>query len=165
MVPSVNPPYSFSPLLLKANEVHPYFLLPWPETKQLWMIRYSQQCDQGGIWGAYPFHHHSSTRFGSHSQWQQLSKEGVGGMQSNDTIRMLTELMVEPASNSCLGFWRSDTSQTYSFLSLPPVAIKLPYRGEISTALMLFSWAFKANRMVKFKFQTLSQPSHPTLTK
>ena len=33
MVPSVNPPYSFSPLLLKANEVHPYFLFPCPETK------------------------------------------------------------------------------------------------------------------------------------
>jgi len=55
------------------------------------------------------------------------------------------ELIVDPASYSYLGFLKSVISQTYNFLSFPPVAIKLPYNGETATALILFSWALNEN--------------------
>lgn len=46
--------------------------------------------------------------------------------------------MVDPASNSLEGAERSLMSQTYNFLSFPPVAMYLPL-GEMETPLMLAS--------------------------
>jgi len=51
-------------------------------------------------------------------------------------------LMVEPASKALWESFKSMISQTYNFLSFPPVAKYFPF-GEMEMLLTLASWALK----------------------
>lgn len=74
------------------------------------------------------------------------------------------QFIVDPASNDLDGWFKSLISQIYSFLSLPPVAIYLPF-GEIDKQFKLESLTLKEYLTVTLGFQIFNLPSHPTVAK